>query len=193
MKDCAIFQLGSRTRSVCEGFGGLTLEEVNQFRKKVGIIGLPALPQEVVGQDIASVSVIGIPPQTTNTGNTKAPAIVHTILPIAGQIVNSACCSGKGKVQVLAPISGPGTELILMLKGVGFAGCDACYALAKQMDRWGKDCSQHLDEIIEDMLPRMIAWEQANIGWVSKLIPQGANRATLKILINKAIEKSKNI
>lgn len=54
---------------------------------------------------------------------------------------------------------GPGTELSNDIKSMGMPACQQCHLLARKMNGWGIDgCREHLNEIIEDIEPRALAW-----------------------------------
>lgn len=176
MADCYQFAPGSRQRQICDGESELPLRRVNAFRAMYGVE-----PLAVEGEVKIDAAVGGGQAVSRMTVNHQA-----------SRVAGGCCGGGRGEpVQALAPSVGPGTELISILKGVGFAGCDDCYKLAKRMDEWGESCTDHLDEIIEDMLPRMVIWEKSKVGWLAKLIPAGANKVTLSTLVTTAIEQSK--
>ena len=58
--------------------------------------------------------------------------------------------------------------------------CDACLALAAQMDAWGPDgCAQRLDQIVADILPRAQDWMTQKHPWVRKLLTVTSTEASV--------------
>lgn len=54
---------------------------------------------------------------------------------------------------------GPGTELSNAIGAMGMPSCQQCHNLAKKMNAWGVvGCRDHLDEIVDEITPRALAW-----------------------------------
>jgi hypothetical protein len=97
---------------------------------------------------------------------------------------------------------GPGTVLKSLWAKAEMPPCDACAELAVKMDEWGPDgCREHLDEIVNDILPRAKEWIRLNRPWTHRvfvgakaIIGSKAEDAALKYFIGrdvlKAIEES---
>lgn len=98
-----------------------------------------------------------------------------------GKLVKAEICTGDGErqcphrdrdnivgaslLQVGVPAKGPGTELSLILFRLGVPPCQACHALAQQMDRWGPHgCRERRAQIVEQIFERAKA-----LNWLGKL------------------------
>ncbi len=205
MNDCHKFVAGSRSWNICKGLEpGWSLTDVNKFRIKHEIFellehthvteGTPDRPEKV--------QVLAQPQEHVPNIGTIVP-VTHQITKPHTVLNNTkGCCGGnKAKVPPIAPLvpqfiptDGPGSKLIDLFKSVGFETCDACYMLAQKMDVWGiVGCELHLNEILADILPRALAWEQANLGWWKKLMPESVTKLGIKTIVQKAIEQSKQV
>ena len=179
MVECDIFFPGSRQRQICEGVANLPLSYINAFRRRHGLVEF---------QDLTNTPSIG--------EGTDTPAIQVRplkIIPVSKQL---RCCDGRSLPQTPEVVTlrgeGPGTELINILKSVGFTACPDCIMLANIMNDWGiEGCISHLPQIVADILPRALAWERAKLGWISALIPTGVSSATIQYLVLNSIEHSK--
>lgn len=173
MVDCEQFAYGSRQRQVCLGESELSLEKTNRFRARFGLDPLD-------GPDI----------ETATANRSVRPA--RTITRRGGTNNASAkrgCCGG-GKASV-AKLNGhgPGSQLMAIFKAAGFESCEACEQLAIQMDRWAvTGCKSRHDAIVDDILPRAIAWEAERVGWLAKLIPEAVTRSAISALVTRAID-----
>lgn len=102
-------------------------------------------------------------------------------------------CSGCGSPKRVAKPStltktGPGSKLLGLLEGMPH--CDACLALAGQMDQWGKaGCAEHFDEIVSDILPRAQVWAETNHSWAHKILSiTSSERSVLRLGIAATVK-----
>ncbi|MEQ9407734.1 MAG: glycosyltransferase family A protein [Fuerstiella sp.] len=159
MADCS--HLEDRLRPICEGTAPLPLAKINVYREHWG---LPAL-NETADTDVERPDVV------IHDGKAIVPHNVPTAAPtrVIGPRVGGCGC----RVTKPPQPAGPGTELLSIFKGAGVPGCQQCAELAKRMDAWGAaGCREHLAEIVEDMLPRAVAWIEADAPWVKSLLPE---------------------
>jgi len=164
-EDCTKFVVGSKVRKLCDE-GNLPPRNQTQVSKR----NIEIQPNKVVTQNKTAVVF----------QQTSRPKTV-------------GCCGGNTKVQALAPAStGPGTNLISILKGVGFAGCSECYTLAEKMNKWGvTGCIENMEYIVNDIYSRALKWQQVGIRWLVKLLPAGVSKLAIQELVQKAISSVK--
>ena len=183
MGGCDQFALGSAARSRCLGeTSGWSIAKTNRWRASFGIEPLEDLPTATT--ETATTTI-------TRTARSRAAARQ------VPQTLTGGCCGGgKAKPTISAevlisktvPGTGVGGRLLEMFHKAGFESCEACYALAHQMNQWGPDeCEKRINEIVADILPRAIEWERQRIGWISKLLPTGVTEAAIQTLVTLAI------
>lgn len=144
--NCDQFPIGSRRREICAGTSGLTLAKTNSFRKKYDLPPLAAV------ESIQRVPVIHAGAQSTKIKRVNNSS-------------NRQCVTCR-----VAPPQGPGTELLSIWKKAGAASCQLCCEYAKKMDEWGVEgCRKRIDEIVEDVLPRVKQWLAEKKTWTAKL------------------------
>lgn len=116
-----------------------------------------------------------------------------------GASVGRGCCGGPTTQRNSAPsvraasasttdTGGPGTKLKQIFASVGAPFCPACEIMANKMDEWGvAGCLIRVDDIVADILPRALAWQAEQLGWVGKLIPETVTAASISVLVRRAI------
>lgn len=86
---------------------------------------------------------------------------------------------------------GPGTELLFIYKRSGIEACEGCEDLARKMNRWGvSGCSDRVDVIVEDTLPRAREWVRDNHRIIDKLFPQCVKDAEIRIQIRSHVAEA---
>lgn len=172
--ECDQFPLGSRQRDICNGVSGLPRSRENNFRR---LHNLPPLP------DVEQVA-------DRNQSATKVATVAITALKQNNQTPRR-CCGKSSRTQTVERRlrGGPGTRLIAIFKTAGFEACEACYQLAEKMDAWGdSECESRLSEIVADILPRALEWEQSKLGWWAKLVPQAVTTEAVAMLVRSALK-----
>lgn len=176
-----------RLREICEGTADLPLYKINAYRQRWELG--PLREDEVVPWT---------PPQAKMRRTQPWPGVAlsdsSVSTPVAGKVRRGCCGGGQTKPRgrpVLAPDGhGPGSQLLKLWTGMPH--CDACLALAGQMDAWGPDgCAQRLDQIVADILPRAQVWLTQNHPWVkSLLMGTSTERLVLKLGIARDVKKA---
>ena len=93
------------------------------------------------------------------------------------------------------PLSGPGTELVVMMEDAGVPSCQSCKRLALQMDWWGpQGCRDNMDFIVNDIYPRAQEWlSREGAAWVERFksyLPGIAKKEGIKRLVLEAIKRA---
>jgi hypothetical protein len=87
---------------------------------------------------------------------------------------------------------GPGSQLIKIMDAAGVPHCRACLDLAAKMDAWGPEgCTERLDEIMDDILPRAREWLTEAKPWAHRLLSVvGAEDAALRLAIRQKVQQA---
>lgn len=157
--ECLQFPAGSHRRAICDGTAALSLAKVNAYRRRWGLHELTAVERPEVPARPVIHAGTPPPPRKQRTASV------------------SSCGSCSGTPSRVpsdtspVPQGGPGTELQRRWAEQGYPHCDACTALARQMDRWGAyECRQRLEQIVADILPRAQQWVAEQRPWVAGLL-----------------------
>lgn len=166
-KKCDKFKKQKNLYNICTGNTDLPKWKVNQYRLKLGI---PPLYKNIDFN----------PPCTKST-----PKVV--------QVKSS---KEKNSAYDFYP-PGVGTELLKIYEKAGVPTCSKCIDLAMKMNEWGVNgCTEKMDLILEDILPRARAWIKDNQPWIDKLFPNVIEdlgiKMKVKLDINRAISNYKN-
>lgn len=165
-------------------------EKTDKFR---AIWGLPPLYGDK--QDVI-INKINIS-KKTDTYIDKPPVnktfeVKHTKSKKGGGGCGS-CGGKKSNIEIVKQIEpngyGPGSQLLNLWKDMPH--CDACYALAAEMDAWGiNGCRQRFDFIVMDILPRAKIWMETNQSFAHRILSiTSTEDVILKIAISRQVEK----
>lgn len=162
--ECELFETGSRKWEICRGESELSNAKTDAYRKKWGMP--PLFP--------------ATDPPDQEPSEQKIPELIFH-----GTSVDDPTLRNK--------LYGPGSELLKIYEAAGVPHCDACKALAQEMNNWGiGECRERIDEIVADILPRAKFWIAENRPWMAKLIPDTVEEfgitVKLKQDINRAID-----
>lgn len=189
MKECEIFEEGSRKRKICEGTANLPIAKINAYRKSWGLDNIIDPP------DIERISNV------IHNGKSKVP--LRTIQK-NNPPRKAAGCSSCGKRRqkevkkaenfTLGPVKlvgeGPGTVLVGIFKEKGVPTCDACTITANRMNELGVEgCRKEINSIIDEILPRAMEWIKQEYPWSNTLFPKTKN-VTTRILIRRYVNKA---
>lgn len=157
-----------RRRDICNGEADLSLQKINVQR---GRWNLPPLTEAEYDPRQRPKSFIQ--PLTK---------------PRSGEC--SGCGGSKTPPRLRPDGHGPGSQLLKLWTGMPH--CDACLALAGQMDAWGAEgCAQRLNQIVADILPRAQAWMKSNHPWVRTLLTgTSTENFVLKLGIARDVRKA---
>jgi len=175
MLGCERFGNATRLREICEGAPDLPLEQINRYRDRWGM--------EPLKED-------EVPPR-------QIPAVPHhksKAAPRRSRNGSKGCttCGGKKPPQPTHKLDGhgPGSKLLADFARAGTPHCEECLELAARMDAWGKQgCTEYLDEIVKDILPRAQTWMEENRPWLHKFLSVSrVEDATLKAGLRKKVK-----
>jgi hypothetical protein len=161
-------KMNSRVQQICDGEASLPLSAVNAYRVKYGMAPLESLPD--------------VPPVVRVIHTTK-PGVLRHVEPRPRK---AGCCKSP-------PPAGPGTELLAIYRAAKVPPCQECKDTAAKMDSWKvAGCREHIDEIVEEILPRAREWMAAQHKWIHALfggvLEDAAARIRIRQNVNKAID-----
>lgn len=164
MKECNIFETGSRKWKICRHEADLPGSKMDSYRVMWGL--QPILEK-------------------------KEPIKTPELLPQLIFHGRSLDDSEKTSVEI---IYGPGTELLLLYKSAGVPSCDACMDLAKRMNNIGvSGCRSNLDSIAAEILPRAMEWLKNEHPWAYTLLPNIVSETAALIRIKSDVSKAIDI
>ena len=117
------------------------------------------------------------PPRFREASEVDGEIIPEALVPTFWEKKEGCCGGADATPQVIRDSveysgDGPGSELIKAYKAAGFPSCQACTLLAWKMDQWGaKVCEERIEEIIDDMLPRVKIWFKENHAFIHSWLP----------------------
>lgn len=164
LSECEQFPEGTRKRAICEGTAALPEGKINAYRSAWGLAELAVFP---------SVNRAPVVHPGTSTVRKPVPA---------RKGVSCGCGIRKPKP------SGPGTELLAIMKKKGVPSCQSCKDAAADMNRWGVDgCRERLSVIVEEILPRARDWVAKERQWIHKLLPDVVEDAGIRIALTSYV------
>lgn len=181
--ECERYAPGSRLRAICEGTVDLPLAKINAYRSKMGLgpiqgPDLPRKPRPVAPSRLAK------PPEPTPNARGRGRGC-------------GTCGNGRAQGQRRRPPArtngwGPGSVLLRHFAAAGVPHCDECLALAAEMDRWGKrGCLARLDQLVEKIIPRALAWMKESRPWLHRLLSVTAlERTALRLAIRQRVSRA---
>jgi len=180
MLGCERFAGTPSLREICEGRRlDLTLDRINEYRQRWRLPPLKEdeVPPRQIPVKSRSIHKSGATPQRRSSNGEK---------PCTG------CGGGKKQTQRTPRLNGygPGSKLLEDFSRAGAPHCEECLELAAKMDAWGKQgCEEHLDEIVEEILPRAQEWMEENRPWVRKFLRASLTEGiALKIGVRRKVQ-----